>query len=635
MAPQDTARHRADPADPGGEEDPGRHRRHPPRHRATSSWWSAPTTAPTARRRASSSATKLGGKGKVVDAPGRPGLDQRPGPHRGVQRVHEEELPRHHGLRRGHRLEGRRRRAKLQTRLTAHPDIKGLHAVQLRVPAATLQLLKQKGLLARRATRSTSSSSPTTASRRSSRTSAGQDRRHRLPAGRPVRQVRALLPQGRDRRARPSSPARPTTTAPSSRSATAAGGPAPAPLVTADGGTVRRRAQLKVDDKSLWGNNARARAHGTGRHRPAAATAPGRRRRGASASRKRFGSTVALRRRHHRRARRDPRPRRPQRRRQVHARLASSPDCSRPTRAPVTFDGEPAPRLRRPGRLARKVACVYQKSTIIPDADRRREPLPQPARPRRGRLDQLAAAAPAAPRSCSPLVGRRRRPTARRGDLDRRAAAVRRDRPGPVLRRPVHHPRRADRPARRRGIDRLFDRMRDLQEPGRRPSCSSATTCRRSTRSATPSPSSATPATSSPRRSPSSPPGELVAAMTGEAVGLTCAQARDGRGRHRSAVPVLRVEGLALPGEFERRSTSRSRAGEVVGLAGAAGSGKTEVAETIVGLRERRRRDRSTVDGRRRPGSVPARARRRGRLVPQDRHHQGLVPACRSRRTPR
>ena len=55
--------------------------------------------------------TKLGGKGKVVMLAGRPGLDQRPRPHRGVQRLHEEELPRHQGVRRGHQLGRRARRA--------------------------------------------------------------------------------------------------------------------------------------------------------------------------------------------------------------------------------------------------------------------------------------------------------------------------------------------------------------------------------------------------------------------------------------------------------------------------------------------------------------------------------------------
>ena len=67
-------------------------------------------------------------------------------------------------------------------------------------------------------------------------------------------------------------------------------------------------------------------------------------------------------------------------------------------------------------------------------------------------------------------------------------------------------------------------------------------------------------------------------------------------------------------------------AGEIVGLAGAAGSGRTEVAETVVGLR-------SAADGlieiagrRPRPGSVPDALSAGAGFVPQDRHHQGFVP---------
>ena len=43
--------------------------------------------------------TKLGGQGEGRDAAGRPRVDQRAGPHRSLQRLHEAELPRHHGLR--------------------------------------------------------------------------------------------------------------------------------------------------------------------------------------------------------------------------------------------------------------------------------------------------------------------------------------------------------------------------------------------------------------------------------------------------------------------------------------------------------------------------------------------------------
>jgi simple sugar transport system ATP-binding protein len=87
---------------------------------------------------------------------------------------------------------------------------------------------------------------------------------------------------------------------------------------------------------------------------------------------------------------------------------------------------------------------------------------------------------------------------------------------------------------------------------------------------------------------------------------------------------VLDVAGLRLDGLFDDISFQVA-AGEIVGLAGSGGSGKTEVAETIVGLRAP---DAGTI-------TVAGRAPRTGDVgdalaggvgfVPQDRHRQGLV----------
>jgi ABC-type sugar transport system ATPase subunit len=88
--------------------------------------------------------------------------------------------------------------------------------------------------------------------------------------------------------------------------------------------------------------------------------------------------------------------------------------------------------------------------------------------------------------------------------------------------------------------------------------------------------------------------------------------------------PVLRVEELVVdasphPVSFE------VRAGEVVGLAGLVGSGRTELLETIAGVR-RPRGGRVLVDGAEATAAAPARALRRGiALVPEERHRQGLV----------
>jgi simple sugar transport system ATP-binding protein len=116
---------------------------------------------------------------------------------------------------------------------------------------------------------------------------------------------------------------------------------------------------------------------------------------------------------------------------------------------------------------------------------------------------------------------------------------------------------------------------------------------------------------------------QLVAAMTGENVHL--ASATDHPPVPAEAPPVLAVEDLAVPGSLGGISFTVRR-GEVVGLAGAGGSGKVAVAEAIVGLR-RPKDGRVLVDERPlRPGSVPDALRAGVALVPQDRHREGFVP---------
>jgi simple sugar transport system ATP-binding protein len=118
------------------------------------------------------------------------------------------------------------------------------------------------------------------------------------------------------------------------------------------------------------------------------------------------------------------------------------------------------------------------------------------------------------------------------------------------------------------------------------------------------------------------PRGELVAAMTGEATALDVPRSRTAPTGEVAA--VLDVAGLRLDGVFED-VTFEVGAGEIVGLAGAGGSGRTEVAETIVGLRAPDAGT-ITVDGRTpRAGNVGAALTCGVGFVPQDRHHQGLV----------
>ena len=96
---------------------------------------------------------------------------------------------------------------------------------------------------------------------------------------------------------------------------------------------------------------------------------------------------------------------------------------------------------------------------------------------------------------------------------------------------------------------------------------------------------------------------------------------------HVNAVPgdeVLRVEKLSLPGKFEDISFS-VRAGEVVGLAGLVGAGRSEIAGALFGL-ERGVRGSVFLQGRRVDIRSAGQAIRLGiGLVPEDRKRQGLV----------
>jgi len=115
--------------------------------------------------------------------------------------------------------------------------------------------------------------------------------------------------------------------------------------------------------------------------------------------------------------------------------------------------------------------------------------------------------------------------------------------------------------------------------------------------------------------------GDLVALMTGRDVEY----AFPGRpARPPDAEPLLRVEGLARKGEFAPLDLE-VRPGEIVGLAGLVGSGRSEILETIYGAR-RPSAGRVLVDGRPlRPGSVTAAVRAGLGLAPEERKAQGLL----------
>jgi ABC-type sugar transport system ATPase subunit len=114
--------------------------------------------------------------------------------------------------------------------------------------------------------------------------------------------------------------------------------------------------------------------------------------------------------------------------------------------------------------------------------------------------------------------------------------------------------------------------------------------------------------------------GGLVKLMIGREVGEYFPQhLQGGIGRE-----LLRVEGLTSPGRFEDVSFSL-RAGEVLGLAGLVGAGRSELAQALFGL-DSAARGGVFVDGRPVRLDSPRAALRHGLgLVPEERQRQGLV----------
>jgi simple sugar transport system ATP-binding protein len=115
---------------------------------------------------------------------------------------------------------------------------------------------------------------------------------------------------------------------------------------------------------------------------------------------------------------------------------------------------------------------------------------------------------------------------------------------------------------------------------------------------------------------------ELVDAMTGE----HGAEAVDPRSPAPSSAsdPLLAVAGVTVTGACTDISLQVA-SGEVVGLAGAGGSGKFAVAETVVGLRKPNAGSVRIAGKAMRLGRVPDALRAGVGFVPQDRHKDGLV----------
>ena len=125
-------------------------------------------------------------------------------------------------------------------------------------------------------------------------------------------------------------------------------------------------------------------------------------------------------------------------------------------------------------------------------------------------------------------------------------------------------------------------------------------------------------------------PRELIRLMTGRTIEYVFPPRRPVPSD--AAEVVLTVEGLGRRGRVQPTSPSPCAAGEIVGMAGLVGSGRSEVLETVYGAR-RATDGQVAVDGKRlRTGSV---GRRRGggsRAVPRGAQEPG-APARRAGRT--
>ncbi|WP_411759981.1 sugar ABC transporter ATP-binding protein [Streptomyces tunisiensis] len=121
----------------------------------------------------------------------------------------------------------------------------------------------------------------------------------------------------------------------------------------------------------------------------------------------------------------------------------------------------------------------------------------------------------------------------------------------------------------------------------------------------------------------STPTSEVVSLMTGRNVEYVFPPRSD-TPRVEAAEPVLTVENLSRRGEFAPLDL-QVRPGEIVGLAGLVGSGRSEILETIYGARKPDT-GRVLVDGKPlRPGSVRAAVRAGLGLAPEERKAQALL----------
>lgn len=116
------------------------------------------------------------------------------------------------------------------------------------------------------------------------------------------------------------------------------------------------------------------------------------------------------------------------------------------------------------------------------------------------------------------------------------------------------------------------------------------------------------------------PTGDLIEMMTGRRVESDFG----GAGVDEFGDVVLEVEGLALAGVFENVSFE-VRSGQILGLAGLVGAGRSEILETLYGARPAAAGTVRVAGRRMRTGSVTRAVRRGIGLAPEERKSQGLL----------
>jgi simple sugar transport system ATP-binding protein len=292
-----------------------------------------------------------------------------------------------------------------------------------------------------------------------------------------------------------------------------------------------------------------------------------------------------------------------------------------PDRGTVSFGGKPAPRLADRDAWRRNVACVYQKSTIIPDLTVAENLfLHRLDRGRLGLVDWRGVRRKAHDLLEKWSVRVDVRLPARELTIEQRqfveiARALSFGARFIILDEPTAQLDAA-------AISRLFRRIEDLQRQGVTflfishhlqevyDICDTVTVFRDARHILT-------------AQVADLPRAELVAAMTGDATMNDSGAARVPHAG--SSKNLVVVDGLGVEGAYQDVAFT-IKEGEIIGLAGAANAGRTEVAETVAGLCSP---DTGTVriDGvRPSPGSVPAALAAGVGFVPQDRHFQGYVP---------